>query len=115
MAALMIEHLTITPKSKDIIAMVIEREATKGYLHLTGRFPYRLAQGNQYVFVTYHVAANAILIKAIKNRESDEVTKAWEYTNNRLKKSNETPYLYIIDNEASKQLKVAMTKENIAY
>ena len=115
MAASMIETITTTPKTKDVIATVIERETTKGYLDLTGRFPYKSAQGNQYIFVAYHVTASTILIKAIKNKDSDEITKAWEYTNNRLKSANETPHLYIIDNEASKQLKEVMAKENITY
>ena len=54
-------------------------------------------------------------MKAIKNREYDETTKTWEHTNNRLKKGNESPHLYIIDNEASRQLKEVMAKENITY
>ena len=78
MAAQVIEDtkIQLTNKNKDIIAMIIEREPTKGYLDLTGRFPYKSAQGNQYIFVTYHVTSNAILAKAIKNRESEEITKA---------------------------------------
>ena len=71
--------------------MIIEQELTKGYVDLTGRFPYKSARGNQCIFVAFHVDSNAILVKAIKNRESDEITKAWMYTNNKLKQPNETP------------------------
>jgi hypothetical protein len=118
MAATITEQTTINqsiPKTKDTIAMIIENDTTKGYLDLTGRFPYKSAQGNQYIFVAFHVDGNAILVKGIKNRESEEITKAWQHINNRLKKANATPNLYIIDNEASKQLKGAMEKENIHY
>ena len=66
MVAPMIENATITPNTTDVIAMVIERETIKGYLDFTGRFPYKSTQGNQYIFVVYHVSANAISMKAIK-------------------------------------------------
>ena len=95
--------------------MIIEREPTKGYLDLTGRFPYKSAQGNQYIFVAFHVTTNAILAKAIKNRESDEITRAWTSINDRLETAKETPDLYIIDNEASSQLKDTMHRKGIEY
>ena len=104
-----------TKKTRDTIAIILEYEPTKGYIDLTGRFPYRSAQGNQYIFVTYHVDSDAILVKAIKNREAGEITKAWKSINERLRNANEVPNLYIIDNEASKQLKDAMQNENIKY
>ena len=117
MAAQVIEETNtpITNKNKDIIAMIIEREPTKGYLDLTGRFPYKSAQGNQYIFVAFHVPTNAILAKAIKNRESEEITKAWTSINDRLETAKETPDLYIIDNEASSQLKDTMNRKGIEY
>lgn len=34
------------------------------YIDLTGRFPYRSARGNEYIFVAYHYDANAILATA---------------------------------------------------
>ncbi len=37
------------------------------YINLTGRFPYRSAQGNEYILVAYHHDANASLAQPLKN------------------------------------------------
>ena len=58
-------------KTNEIIGIVIDMEEYhKGHLDLTGRFPYRSGQRNQYILVAFFVDANAILVQAIKNRES---------------------------------------------
>ena len=77
-----VEHNTV--KTKATIVILMEHKPTKGYLDLTGRFPYRSAQGNQYMFVAYHVDSNAILEKAIK------ITKTWRSINDRLKKQTKS-------------------------
>ena len=38
------------------------------YTDLTGRFPIRYYKGNQYIFLAYVYDANAILVRAMKNR-----------------------------------------------
>ena len=68
MAANITDAVEIPTKSKDIIALLIPAgDQTKGYLDLTGRFPYKSGQGNQYILVVYHVEADAILVEPIKN------------------------------------------------
>ena len=41
-----------------------------GYTDLTGRFPYRSSQGNEYILVGYNYDGNDILAEAIKNRQT---------------------------------------------
>ena len=55
------------------------------YIDLTGRFPYRSAKGNEYLFVAYHFDGNAILAEPIKNRESLAIVTAWEKLNSNFK------------------------------
>ena len=49
------------------------------YKDLTGRFPVRSTQGNEYVMVAYNYNANCILGHPVKNRTSAELTKVWEH------------------------------------
>ena len=62
-----------------------------------------------------HVNANAILAKPIKNREAETITKGWEKINNRIVRAGEKPAVYIIDNEASRNLKQTMKAQGIDY
>ena len=41
----------------------------KGYLDLTGRFPYKSARGNQYILLVYDYDSNAILVQPLPNRQ----------------------------------------------
>ena len=77
-----------------------------GYIDLTGRFPYRSASGNQYILVAYHQDANAIYGQPIKNRESASITAAWTTINDKFRTSGVQPKTYVIDNEASMELKI---------
>ena len=82
--------------TNEIICMVLETgEQNKGHMDLTGRFPYKSAQGNQYILVIFHVNANAILAEPIKNREAETITKGWEKINNRIVRAGEN-HLYTL-------------------
>ena len=48
--------------------LVEHNQKGMGYINLTGRFPYKLAKGNQYLLVAYHFDANDIYAHPIKNR-----------------------------------------------
>ena len=50
----------------------ITKEA-RTYTDLTGRFPNQSSRGNNYIFVAYNYDNNAILTKAIPNRETDTI------------------------------------------
>ena len=85
------------------------------YSDLTGRFPYTSSRGNQYIMVAYHYDANAILVEPIKNRNAQTLVQAWNKLNNRFRQAGVTPTTYIMDNEASRELKQAISLEKISY
>ena len=103
-------------KTNHVIYALIESSAKgMGYIDLTGKFPFRSAKGNQYIVVAYHYDGNAIIGKAIKNRESKSITQAWQALNTSFATAGTQPKSYIVDNEASLELKQAMKKEQIDY
>ena len=65
--------------------------------------------------VAYHYDGNVIIGKAIKNRESKSITQAWQALNTSFATAGTQPKSYIVDNEASLELKQAMKKEQIDY
>ena len=103
-------------KSNDICYLLIRNSKKEiGYIDLTGCFPYRSAKGNQYLLISYHFDANAIHAHPLKNRESTSITAAWISINKKLNIAGIQPNTYIINNEASLELKTAMKKENITH
>ena len=50
-----------------------------------------------------------------KNRESTSITTAWSIINTKFTKAGVQPHTYIIDNEASLELKTAMDTKKIAH
>ena len=80
----------------------------KGYLDLTGKCTYQSARGNQYLLVAYDFDSNAILVEALPNQYKAMITKAWNNINEVLAKSGAQPIIYVMDNEASSDLKSAM-------
>ena len=56
--------------------MILDPSAqTVGYWDLAGRFPYRSAQGNQYIMITYHVDSNAILLQPLKKESQNRLSQ----------------------------------------
>ena len=82
---------------------------------MTGRFPYRSQKGNQYILIAYHEDANLIYGQALKNRESASIVRAWTEINNKFDKAGASPNTYVIDNEASSELKTIMHDKGIKH
>ena len=82
---------------------------------LTGRFPHKLSRGNQYLLVIYDYDSNAILAEPLKTRLAGEMTKAWMRIHNKLATQGTDPSIYIIDNEASLELKTALNKRKVTF
>ena len=87
----------------------------RAYGDLTGRFPVKSSRGNQYFLIIYDYDSNAILIEPLTSKTAGNIQKAWLKINNKLKRSGAQPNMYIMDNEASSDLKYALTKNNINY
>ena len=45
-------------------------------MDLTGRLPYKLSRGNEYILIAYHVDSNATLDKPVKNRQANTLKQA---------------------------------------
>ena len=78
----------------------------KAHADLIGQFPYRSSRVNKYIFILYHYGANAVLATPIKNRKVETITIAWKEQNERFKEAGEETNTYVMDNEASKYLKM---------
>ena len=87
----------------------------RGYVDLTGRFPYRSSRGNEYILVGYNYDGNCILAEPVKNREAASITKAWQKMNKKFEIAGIQPEVYLLDNEISLEFKAALKKENISF
>ena len=75
--------------------------ASKSYSDQTGKFPIKLSQGNQYVFVMYHYDTNTIHAVPIKSGHIENTVTVWKTTFDLLKIHGKTPNIHILDNECS--------------
>ena len=101
-------------KTHDAIFSITSK-SDKAFMDLTGRFPHCSSRGNEYILVAYHYDSNAIIGLPLKNRQSDTITAAWQTLHNKLTSAGVQPNTRILDNEASQDLKHAMTKSKTSY
>jgi hypothetical protein len=85
------------------------------YHDLTGRFPHRSSRGNEYLLVVYDHDSNSILHCALKNKQAAEIQRGWLRIHEKLTKGGNQPKMYILDNEASAELKRALTRYDLTY
>ena len=83
------------------------------YGDLTGRFPCKSTQGNQYVMVVYDYNANVIWGRAIKNRQAATITSAWKELRDMFTVVGHRPTHYVMDNKINGDLRDAIKKENM--
>jgi hypothetical protein len=67
------------------------------------------------MLVVYDYDSNAILVETLKTRQAGEIKTAWLKMHLTLTRHGSTPNLYILDNEASSELKNAMIKYKVNY
>ena len=88
--------------------MIVNTDAPKAYMDLTGKFPHTSSRGNKYLVVLYNYDSNAIVFEAIKNRQSKEILNAFQKCEQKISSHNQKTTLYILDNEASMDLKTTL-------
>ena len=81
-------------------------------MDLTCQFPYQSSRGHKYILTIYDYDSNAILVEPLKNRKAETITAAWKKKIKLLEKQGIQPKIFIMDNEASDDLKSALTKAN---
>eukprot|EP00957_Ditylum_brightwellii_P098209 7483115-Ditylum_brightwellii.AAC.1 len=87
----------------------------KAFMDLTGRFPYKLSQGYEYIYVLYNFDANVILAAAIKNHQAKQITDAWSTLHKKLTKHGHETKHFILDSKVGATLKAALTKNDKTY
>jgi hypothetical protein len=85
------------------------------YHDLTGRFPHRSSRGNEYLLIVYDHDSNTILQNALKNKTGAEIKRGWTSIHERLSRGGSQPKMYILDNEASADLKKGLKKYGLEY
>jgi hypothetical protein len=103
-------------KTFEACAMLIPFTAKNTAYHdLTGRFPHRSSRGNEYLIVVYDHDSNSILVIALKNKTGAEIKRGWTSIHERLAQGGNQPKLYVLDNEASADLKKGLKKYKLGY
>ena len=104
-------------KVKECIFKLIDMKELndKSYMDLCGRFPYTSSRGAKYILVIYDQDSNLIEGVTLKSRNAKEITEKWEYLYNKITKNNITTKYWILDNEASKYLKDALSDNKQNY
>ena len=85
------------------------------YGDLTGSFPFTSSRGNKYLYVMYDHDSNSILVHPLKTRQASEISKAWTALHAKLSKHGHQIKNFILDNEFSHELKLALQKNKIEY
>lgn len=103
-------------KTNEVAFAILDPTTTsKAYFDLTGRFPHRSFQGNQYIMVSYHYDANSILAEPLRDRTAASLTQAWKKFHDVYASAGVAPTVYVMDNEFSNDLKQAFDKHSITY
>ena len=84
-------------------------------MDLTGSFPYKSSQGNEYILIAFHVDSHAILDTPGTNKQAHTLKQAWLHLHNKLALSTNTPYTWIIDNETSGDLQYITLKHKVQF
>ena len=104
------------PTTHQAIYLLVDRNhITTAYQDLTGRFPVRSSQGNEYVLVGYHYDANYIHAIPVKNRTAGVLTNAWKTLHRIFSKVGTPPEVWVLDNEVSAELKQAFDHNTTTY
>jgi hypothetical protein len=85
------------------------------YTDLTGRFPTMSLENKQYIFVAYDYTTNAILVRAITDRESSTIVKAFDDIFTYLTAKGFKPRFNVLDNEASHAITEYLRQQDIKW
>ncbi len=85
------------------------------YTNQTGQFPTKSSRGHQYIMVLIEIDSNAILVKAMKNRTTGEMIRAYQVLVDCLCSTGVTPKMHILDNKCSSEFKERIQLNNMQY
>jgi hypothetical protein len=85
------------------------------YTDQTGRLPSASSAGNKYLLVAYDYDSNCILLRPIRNRQADTLTKAIADIHATLSRGGCKPQFHRLDNECSQELRDYFLRKQIQY
>ena len=85
------------------------------YTDLTGRFPTMSLENKQYIFIAYDYTTNAIIVRALTDRESSTIVKAFDDIFTYLAAKGFKPQFNVLDNEASHAITEYLRQQNIKW
>ena len=85
------------------------------YSDLCGHFPITSSRVNKYIYVMYLYDCNTILTVAMQNISYKEMVRSFTELNEFLKNLRINPGFHFMNNEASTDLKMAMSTMDIKY
>ena len=85
------------------------------YGDLIGSFPFTSSRGNKYLYILYNYDSNAILVHPLKTRQASEIAKVWQCLYDKLTKHGNEIKNFILDNEFSHDLRLALKKNKISF
>ncbi|KAL7475055.1 hypothetical protein ACHAW6_000989, partial [Cyclotella cf. meneghiniana] len=100
-------------KHKDVYLRVFNATKKSVYTDQTGRFPIQSSRGNKYIMVAVEMDGNCIDAEPLCTRETKSLVDAYEAIYSRWKATGViSPNWHMLDNEAPKDLKEAITANN---
>ena len=81
----------------------------------TCHFPVTSSRGSKYLMVLFDHDSNAILVKPLKSRISQELGRAYEVLHTHLCDCGIRPLFQILDNECPASLKLFMHQEGVDF
>ena len=99
--------------NQDYYTIISPDDDSTVYINLTRRFPKRLSQGNECIFIDYHFNSNCIFSQSIKRRKGETITEAQDKLHAIFKKVEVPPETHVLDNKVSKDLTDSFNKECI--
>ena len=87
----------------------------KTYSDQTGMFPCVSSRGFKYIFVMYDYDSNSILTEPIKNRNENELIRAFNKLHDYLTKHGCKPKFHKLDNECSIALQTALASKKVSF
>jgi hypothetical protein len=109
---------TVIADDEDSIANVFcygafaDRQSGVVYNDLTGSFPFVSFDGSVCFLVMYHYEANAIMATPIAGLDDKSIFNAYKRNFDELAAKGFKPKLNVMDNQATKQIKIFLTEED---
>ncbi|KAL7479099.1 hypothetical protein ACHAW6_004847, partial [Cyclotella cf. meneghiniana] len=85
------------------------------YTNLAGRFPTMSLKNKQYIFVAYDYTTNAIIVRAITDREAPTIIAAFDDVFSYLERKGFKPQFNVLDNEASLAITKYLRSQHIKW